>query len=152
MQQAGILSNRIATKKYPNKFRRKYHDKEKIIACLGSCVVVTALMVSAASAANLHASQNIENSDNTYSCHYDIGSIAPYDDAKAAAHSYVGSGSGRAFVDITGENGGETMKSSTARASNGWVMTDWAVVEGQDYASSVYFSGKNVHGNWYQGM
>ena len=72
---------------------------------------------------------------------YDIGSIMPYDDVRAATRVKLESSSGYAKVSLVGENGGRASKSDYNADSSGWLDSLWATVESTDYATSVTHSG-----------
>lgn len=71
--------------------------------------------------------------------YYDTGSMAPNDDVSAATHVSLGEGmKGAAFASVTALNGVTASKFKEA-TNSGWTATDWAVVSGQDYATTLNF-------------
>lgn len=117
--------------------------KRMLAMCLASAMILSA-MVLPASAASLGVSlKSSYNKTPVSTCNvkYDIGSIMPYDDVRAATRIKLEGTSGSASVSLVGQNGGTASKSDYSADSSGWLDSLWATVESTDYATSVTHSG-----------
>ena len=117
--------------------------KRMLAMCLASAMILSAMVLPASAESlgvSLRSSYN-KTPVSTCNVKYDIGSIMPYDDVRAATRVKLESSSGYAKVSLVGENGGRSSKSDYNADSSGWLDSLWATVESTDYATSVTHSG-----------
>ena len=118
--------------------------KRMLAMCLASAMILSAMVLPASAESlgvSLRSSYN-KTPVSTCNVKYDIGSIMPYDDVRAATRVKLESSSGYAKVSLVGgKNGGRASKSDYNADSSGWLDSLWATVESTDYATSVTHSG-----------